>query len=846
MKKGKMKNTFKYLLGTLALAGTMVACSPEEFDHMSEDGIVEAVGFGQQIDIQVDQTTNQVTFTLNGANEIYPIWEIDLGKGKTEVSTVNGYKRIFTLSGDYTVRCKIGNKNGISTSYVEEKFHLNNSIVDFTKYTTMLSKAPWYIDNTVKGHLGCGPSGTEGTEWWSANPDEKAAFGVYDNALTFTTDMKYTFDPGAAGTLYANWGVTSNNWQATYWSGVENEDFNVPVELQNTTYNFEVDGDDLYLTFPKGTYFPYIANDDIWNTPRYKVINMTTKQMTLRIDNGGIAWQFILTTQHEVKEVFNGFTYDQPDNLWKQMEVKAGGIYYADGGWAPYPDNGGATFEVSNQETKVVLPLATASQWQAQFPIHTNVGPGSPLMTSAKHYDFSCVVSSNKDLKGMTFKLVETGDNGVPGSLGIAYDANAVFYNNETNLTAFEDYVFYVVDQPGVDIQDNLLQLVLDFGGCAEGTEVTVKNIVLIEHDLNKELNKIPGKEEGPSKEEAVMDWDITSGSNLWSVVESGDKFLSVTPWFSPEGWGGGLTPEWSHEGDAWTVTLPEGMGGSQWMGQFPINTTLTASKDKKYNFYCVLESENDCPGVTIKLVETNVDDTDEGKRDDNFFFADRHDVKAFEPYIYKAENVSLSKDDAHALSLFFDFGGSPVGATVKISKIYFEEAVTVDYNDPNNLWKAVDSGDKFLSVTPWFSPEGWGGGLTPEWNHEGNVWNVTLPEGMGGSQWMGQFPINTTLTAAMDDSYNFSCTIEADNDCSGVTIKLVETNVDDTDEGKRDNNFFFADRHDVEAYEPFVYTVKNVKLPKNDAHALSLFFDFGGSPVGTNVKISNITLIKN
>ena len=295
-----MRNTFKYLLGTLALAGTMVACSPEEFDHMSEAGVIDAIGYGQKINIQVDQTTNQVTFTLNETQGIYPVWEIDLGKGKWDVSTTNGYKRILTQSGDYVVRCHIGNKNGISTSYVEEKFHLDNSIVDFTKYTTMLSKAPWYLDNTAAGHLGCGEPGTEGLNWWSAGPDEKAAFGVYDNALTFSADMKYTFDPGASGTIYANKDVT-------IWPDYRDPDadFNVPVEAMTTSYNFEVDGDDLYITFPKGTLFPYIANDDIYNTPRYKVLNMTTKQMTLVIDNGNIAWHYILTTQHEVKEVFN-------------------------------------------------------------------------------------------------------------------------------------------------------------------------------------------------------------------------------------------------------------------------------------------------------------------------------------------------------------------------------------------------------------------------------------------------------------------------------------------------------------------------------------------------------------
>jgi hypothetical protein len=83
------------------------------------------------------------------------------------------------------------------------------------------------------------------------------------------------------------------------------------------------------------------------------------------------------------------------------------------------------------------------------------------------------------------------------------------------------------------------------------------------------------------------------------------------------------------------------------------------------------LVADNDCNGVTIKLTETD----DASKHDDNFYFADRHDVKADEPFVYKATGVTLPKNDAHALSLFFDFGGSPIGTKIIIKDIIFEKA---------------------------------------------------------------------------------------------------------------------------------------------------------------------------
>ena len=238
------------------------------------------------------------------------------------------------------------------------------------------------------------------------------------------------------------------------------------------------------------------------------------------------------------------------------------------------------------------------------------------------------------------------------------------------------------------------------------------------------------------------------------------------------------------------------------------------------------MEADNDCPGVTVKL-------TDAG--DSNFFCEGRHDVKADEPFIFKLEGATLKEGkDAEAIRLFFDFGGSPAGTHVKISKIYFEEAVSLNYDDADNLWKGVDDGSVASEFGYWFADDSWTAlGTQPVATHNGDTYEITLPEGMGGSQWQEQFHIDTQLTALAALAYNFQLVIEADNDCPGVTIKL-------TDAG--DSNFFCEGRHDIKADEPYVYTLKGATLKEGtDASAIRLFFDFGGSPAGTKVKISKI-----
>ena len=114
-------------------------------------------------------------------------------------------------------------------------------------------------------------------------------------------------------------------------------------------------------------------------------------------------------------------------------------------------------------------------------------------------------------------------------------------------------------------------------------------------------------------------------------------------------------------------MARPGGRGPSQWQGQFHIDTRLTASAAKSYHFQVELVADQDCPGVTIKL-------TDSG--DTNFFCEGRHDVKADVPYVFKLNGATLKEGaDATALRLFFDFGGSPSGTHVRISKIIFKEA---------------------------------------------------------------------------------------------------------------------------------------------------------------------------
>lgn len=810
-----MNKIFKLFGSSLMVAMALTACSPETFDGPDQNGLPSVTGVS--IDKNIDQSVNEATFTVaNLPQGTYPIWKIN----GTTYSTLSKVAWANSKAGTYDVELRLGNRNGFSQASINESFTFDKSQVDFTPYINRISRT-WRINHTEVGHMGCGEPGTDGSNWWCAEPEAKADWGVYDDRITFSADGVYDYNPGDGGTMYVNTGCSI----FAEYNTNDGQDFMAKVDAQSSNYSFDVDGDKIILKLGANTQFPYISSDAQFANPVFTVVKLTNSEMVLLYEGDGITWRFMFTSKDDdAPKTFTGFNADSEFNMWKGITPVMSFYYNPDLGWGnEQTDAFGALFEGGNNNYNVTIPQECFAEWQAQVHFHTDLS-----ISATSHYDFSCILSSDCDIEGVVVKLTDEAD------------ADAIIDAHDVNLKAGEDYVFWKSDIEGKDLSP--VKLVFDFGHATGETHVNIKNIVLKDH-ANDDGTVLP-EEEPVDPATPTMDWDYNSGTNLWKAVDDGSMFESYFYYMADSNWSGISYQEVTHNGDTYELVLPEGLGGSQWQGQFAIQSKVAASQAKKYNFYCVVESDYDLPQVTIKLVETNVDDTDEGKRDQNFFFADRHDVKAGESFIYKAEGVSLSQADAHALSLWFDFGGSPAGANVKISKIYLEEASEsggegggespfLDYDDAANLWKAVDDGSMFDNYFYYMADNNWTNITYQEVNHSGDTYELTLPEGLGESQWQGQFAICSKLTASADKKYDFQVEIESDNDLPQVTIKL-------TDSG--DTNFFCQDRHDIPGGDTFVYTLKGATLAEGtDASAIRLFFDFGGSPGGANVKISKI-----
>ena len=808
-----MKHIFRYLGVTLLLAGIISACSPEKITHPSEAGIPSAT----QIEpvISVDQEINQVTFALPaGTKGLIPVWLFQDKTGDwTQYSAQNGLKKIFTTAGDYSVRMHLMNSNGMSPDFVQKTFHIDNTIMNFDKYNTMLtggSQKEWRIDNSVAGHMGCGPSGTSGTEWWSANPDDKKDWGVYDNRMTFVLEGNvYQFDPGAAGTIYVNTGISSEPYGSHNTN--DGKDYLYPVEAQTAEWSWEVDGEDLYLILPANTYWPYYANVDFIANPRFKVESISTKSADLVIDNGEIAWHFTITSgAAEVK--FNGFNYNHEANLWKPVDAEGAHSYsffYAPG-WTQIADP-----EVSCAGGKYTfsLPSATSEQWQAQcFIIPTTDLP----LSAATNYDFSCILNSSTDIKKVTLKLTDTTNDG-----------NFLFTEN-VNLTAFEDYVFYLSDLPGIDAA--AVKMVFDFGGNPDNTEVSVSNIVLKDHAID-DGTVLPSVPEDPVAGPEEYKYD--SEANLWKAA---DGAHSCTFFYAPS-WNQLPDPELANNGNEYLLKLPSATF-AQWQAQFHIipDSPVALESSKSYDFSVVLNSTTDIKAVTLKLTENG--------NDDNFLFTENVNLSAFEDYIFDLSD--LPGIDAAAVKMVFDFGGNPDNTEVTIKRIVLKDHAIDDGTHKGgasgeNPGGGLDTSgtdiwdNAKVSYTWWYSMADWSGTLTPEISTISNGWKVVIPAGIGGSEWQGQTHFTLDAPASAAKKYDFCVTLNSSAACT-CTVKLAWEGND------KDHAFFYDGNVALSAYEDFQYIQSGVS-PDADYDKLALFIDLGRTPAGAEVEIKDIHL---
>jgi hypothetical protein len=625
-----MKNIIKYMAGALFAGLTMTACSPEKFDGPDQAGV--PTSNGADFDISVDQSINQVTVSYNQKGS-YPIWSFDGGKTYSTQPTVS---KIFALRGDYQVSMKIGNRNGISQGEVTKTFTMNQTQVDFDSYKSKFVGKEWRIKYDEAGHMGCGPSGTDGLGWWSAAPGDKADWGVYDDRITFSNDGAYTYNPGAGGTVYVNWGCSI--YPEYNINKASETDFTAPVDPQTSSYTLDADADgNVVIKLAAKTLFPYIANDEQFNGGEYRIESLSNKKMSLIIDNGNIAWHFILTSEEDKPATpsINWVAVDSPDNLGAGFNtVGTMEFWWADAGWGQI---GNPEFSYADGVYTITATENGGAEWQAQNSIHhaqTNI-------VKDEYYNIRFKVNASAEVGRFTFKICDEGN-----------DDNTLIYKNDLELAAGDNVIELKDIKSGGSFTE--AKLFIDLGGITPGTTLKLSDIIV-------QKGEEPTIDESDPK---LIDWAGTnSDANLGAAFNTAGV---MNFWWADAGWGQIGNPEFSYADGVYTIVATEN-GGAEWQAQYSIqNVAVNIEEGQTYDLSVKITTSAELERFTVKLCAQDDDDN-------TLLYNGKVSADKGENLVQFA-NIKKEKGSFSTGKFFVDLGGVPVGTEVKISDIIVQK----------------------------------------------------------------------------------------------------------------------------------------------------------------------------
>lgn len=456
---------FVTCLAALALA----ACSPEEYSGADPNGLPQVGDYADAFKVTVDQNTNQAHFDFDqSVKGVTPVWIINGSRYSSAYKDSAYYRK----AGDYTVECKVKNRNGISDGSLTQTFHVNKTKMNGFGGFVVDSDFNLWRSEDASAHK---PSMFYYAPGWSQIANPSYSMDGYDyEGISLPT-------------------ATTEQWQGQMHlpsnislSADKNYDFSV-ILTSNTDHNgvtikvTDAADDDNFLFMEKTT---LKAGEPVcfWKSNE-KGINASQIKIVFdfggNADNTTINVESIVLKDHanddgtklpEVVEDPTVYTYNSPNNIWKQIDDNFDEsmmtFFYVNGdSWATNPDPIGFK-ALGGGKYQVTLPDESSLQWQAQVIFHTEtLGKLLPVV-AGENYDMRIKVHSTTDIPQMTFKVVSV-------------DNDKVFFTDGRHDIAADTDTEIKVPAKALTADASSVNVVLDFGGAPAGTVVTISDITI-------------------------------------------------------------------------------------------------------------------------------------------------------------------------------------------------------------------------------------------------------------------------------------------------------------------------------------------------------------------------------
>ncbi len=307
-----MKNIVTTKTWIWLLLLSVFACSPQEYDEYSlkELGVItdSQVSFTRTAS---PKSNNLITFTNTTPlpmGEVYTIrWDLGNGSSGNGTSAVG----LYPFAGEYTVTLSIYSANGMVArkSEVVSIAKDDYSLVDTPVYRNLTGGAEnaegktWVFDQynnfakevatatgfNISGHMGLGPQGSRGQEWWGAAANDKRAWQMYSTKFTFIQNGVQLKIQKEGNEGYGRNASAASVGGFTVHA-VEGDDAYFTYSGGEYTFSIDEAGEFPVLTISGNGYMGYYAGSQ-----DYEVIYLTDRVMALRVNNTieGQDWVFV-------------------------------------------------------------------------------------------------------------------------------------------------------------------------------------------------------------------------------------------------------------------------------------------------------------------------------------------------------------------------------------------------------------------------------------------------------------------------------------------------------------------------------------------------------------------------
>lgn len=829
-----MKRIFKYVTFA-ALVLTTASCA---IDYVEPDKNKLPQASALTPEITVDQETNMVTFSIKEKN-VVPLWifgdeKVDGSASKKYAYTQNGIILRIREAGTHSVELKAYNANGISQGSQIVTFELQNTYRDpfnATPYMKAIANT-WVWDHSNAGHFGCGESGSDGLNWWSAGAEEKADWSLYDDLMTFDADGNYSYDPGD-GFVYVN---KESGFKSEYYLN-DDQDYKAPIDAFTSKYTIENKWNDagieeIYLVLEGGKNLSYIPNPDALTNPRYRFIETTTskikKNLQLINDNGSIAWHYSFVPyvkQAGPEELLAGTeatgkawvmdaatkghlacgpSLEDPSSWWAAGAYEKDGSGMYDDVLIFYPDG---SYSFSAGEDGMIYVNKDVTAVGAGY----NPGDGN---------DFSMPWTDSKSSYSFDGEILE-----FPAETIIGYIPSDDVYNKpyfhvtevtETTLTIVYEaacswqwkFKARDVDEPAMTFAGQPIDGTLSVS-LTKGQNIPVTGV-----DLNT----------------TWVDPDyftLVDAGNLKFNAEDGEySVVWADNWFKAMPLGSDGLATYADGKALWSIGpgigKPDKAHSPGW-STGSVDLPLAKISDNTYQLTGEVAA-----GESFKVFGQADWGTEWGV--DKYGKIELGDVAYVGDGAGNGDSGNIYINSG--IEGFYTFTFVDNDGILDVScKPYTGPAQTdYDIEGATNLWRSTN-----FTMAYWYADGSWTQIANPEfeWTDETKKdCKLVIPNGIGGSEWQGQTQFQSEIPASASKAYDFCVTVKSSTACT-ITLKIAWLGNDN------DHAMLYDNAIQIPEDEPFTIKKDNL-VPDCDYDKVTFFLDFGRTEGGSVIEMTD------